>query len=355
MHKKIKDMHFDKNSIRLIKPDDWHCHFRENDSLLRTVPDAAQRFCRAIAMPNLATPITTLEQADNYKKSIIAQVPAQLNFTPLMTLYLTEHMPPDTIIEGKKSELITACKLYPAGATTGSESGIQSLEKIYPLLDAMQSVGMHLCIHGETIDPTHDIFDREKRFLMALKKIIENFPTLKITLEHISTKAAVEFVTQQNENLAATITPQHLLYNRNDIFHKGIRPHYYCLPILKRAEDQQALIQAATSGNAKFFLGTDSAPHTKDKKENACGCAGIYSSHAALEIYAEIFEAHDALEKFENFASVFGAEFYELPQNTQEITLTKNPWVIPNTLTFGNEPLIPMKAGETVSWQIKNR
>ncbi|MCX7121476.1 MAG: dihydroorotase [Gammaproteobacteria bacterium] len=340
------------NTITLIQPDDWHCHLRDDDYLARTVFDTAMQFKRAIIMPNLASPITSLSAANAYKSRIEKYIPAGCDFTPLMTLYLTETLSPEIINEC--SSIITACKYYPAGATTHSNAGIHDIKKIYPLLEQMQSVDMPLCIHGESIDRNADIFDREKLFLSeTLQHIIKDFPKLRVILEHISTKAAVDFVLQAPKNIAATITPHHLQYNRNDLFHHGIHPHYYCLPILKRAEDQQALIRAAISANPKFFLGTDSAPHAIEKKENACGCAGIYSAHAALGFYADIFEQHNALDKLENFASVFGAEFYQLPQNKSTITLIKEPYKIPEKLSFGNTQLIPMKAGETVSWKIQ--
>jgi len=305
-------------------------------------------------MPNLKPTITTIDQARDYHERILQHVPKNTDFQPLMTLYLTEKMPPDIFHNAKKSGIITAGKYYPAGATTNADSGITSIETIFPLLEAMQSVDMPLCIHGESITPGVDIFDREKTFLdESLKVIINHFPKLRVILEHISTKAAVDFISEAPKNIAATITPHHLHYNRNDLFHHGIHPHLFCMPILKRTDDQQALIQAAISGNPKFFLGTDSAPHTQKSKESPCGCAGVYSSHAALAFYAEIFEQHNALDKLENFASVFGAEFYQLPINQSKITLIKKPYKIADTLSFGETNLIPMKAGEIVSWQIQ--
>jgi len=338
-------------SITLTQPDDWHCHLRDDAYLARTVADTALQFKRALVMPNLHPPITTLDQAAAYKKRIEKNIPANIDFQPLMTLYLTESMSPDII--SKAFGVITACKYYPAGATTHSDSGVHHIKKIYPLLDQMQSVDMPLCVHGESIDPTVDIFDREKIFLTDLQTVQNDFPKLRIILEHVSTKAAVDFILQASKNIAATITPHHLHYNRNDLFHHGIRPHYFCMPILKRADDQRALIQAAISGNPKFFLGTDSAPHAVEKKESSCGCAGIYSAHAALAFYVDIFEKHHALDKFEKFSSVFGAEFYKLPINKNKITLIKKPLRIAETLPFGDSVVIPMMAGEILPWQIQ--
>lgn len=342
------------NELIITQPDDWHCHLRDDIYLARTVADTAQQFQRAIVMPNLKPPITTVLEATQYQQRIQHHIPSHLHFEPLMTLYLTEQLLPDEITKAKQSNVVFACKYYPAGATTNSAAGIQSLKNIYPLLEQMQLMDLPLCIHGESIAPHADVFDREKLFLEeTLKKIVTDFPTLRIILEHISTKAAVEFVMQAPKQVAATITPHHLHYNRNDIFQHGIRPHYYCLPILKRKEDQAALIEAAISGNPKFFLGTDSAPHAQNAKENACGCAGIYSAHAAVGLYAEIFEKHHALPRFEKFASVFGAQFYQLPINQNKITLIKKPYTVPQTVSFGTTQLIPMKSGETVAWQIQ--
>lgn len=342
------------NKISLIQPDDWHCHLRDDVYLERTVTDIAKQFKRVIVMPNLKPPITTVDQARDYRDRILQHLPKNTDFQPLMTLYLTEQMSPDLFQDAKKSGVITAGKYYPAGATTNAENGIASVEKIFPLLAAMQSVDLPLCIHGESITPSIDIFDREKQFLSeTLINITKNFPTLRIVLEHISTKAAVDFILSSRKNIAATITPHHLHYNRNDLFHHGIHPHLFCMPILKCRDDQLALIQAATSGNPKFFLGTDSAPHEQENKESSCGCAGIYSSHAAIELYADIFEKNNALNKLENFTSVFGAEFYQLPVNNNKITLIKKTHKIPEKLAFGKTHLIPMKAGEIVPWQIQ--
>ncbi|PIZ04725.1 MAG: dihydroorotase [Gammaproteobacteria bacterium CG_4_10_14_0_8_um_filter_38_16] len=341
------------NNLLITQPDDWHCHLRDDAFLKRTVADTARQFARAIVMPNLKLPITTIAQAHEYRSRIISNIPTGLQFEPLMTLYLTDTLSSDLFLDAKKSGIIVAAKYYPAGATTLSDSGILNIKTIYPLLEAMQSADLPLCIHGESIEKDVDIFDREKLFLTTLKTVLTDFPKLRIILEHISTSAAVEFIQAAPNNIAATITPHHLHYNRNDLFRGGIHPHYFCMPILKHTDDQQALIKAAISGNPKFFLGTDSAPHTRDQKEAACGCAGIYSAHAAIELYADIFERNHALNKLENFASVFGAAFYQLPINKNKITLIKKPWKIKDALSFGNTELIPMKAGEMLSWQIQ--
>lgn len=339
--------------ITLTKPDDWHCHFRDNEKLSRTVIDTSARFQRAIIMPNLSTPITTVPQAKKYLERIQKHIPKNISFQPLMTLYLHDEMDVQTIRDAKQSGFIVACKLYPAGATTHSKAGVTNLEKIYSVLEAMQKEELLLLLHGESIDPAIDIFDREKIFIeKQLKKLLKQFPNLRMVLEHISTKTAVEFVKQTPKTLAATITPHHLLLNRNDLLLGGIRPHYYCLPIVKRKEDQKALIEAATSGNPKFFLGTDSAPHAISQKENACGCAGIYSSHAAIELYAEIFEEHGVLNQLESFACLNGANFYRLPINKETITLVKESWKVPEKLSFGKESLIPLAAGKMLRWKI---
>lgn len=339
--------------ISLIRPDDWHCHLRDGDFLKRTVADTSRRFSRAIIMPNLPHPLTTLSQVQDYRQRILSHLPSLSDFTPLMTFYLNEDITQESLREAKSTKLVTACKLYPAGATTHSSSGVRKISQIYPLFECMQEIDLPLLIHGESIDTQVDIFDREEQFIDEdLQGIIKHFPGLRVVLEHISTKAAVDFVLESSANLAATITPHHLWFNRNTLLSGCIRPHYYCMPILKRQSDQIALIKAATSGNSKFFLGTDSAPHTQARKENACGCAGIYSAHAAIELYTHIFEQQQALHQLEKFASINGAGFYRLPINKTRITLNKTPWTIPATLSFGPENLIPMLAGETLSWQI---
>lgn len=339
--------------LTLIRPDDWHIHLRDGASLTRTVGDAAQQFARAIVMPNLVPPVMNTQQALAYKERILAARPAGNSFEPLMVLYLTDNTDPAEIAIAKAAG-VTACKLYPAGATTNSASGVTDLKKIYPVLEAMQEAGMHFLLHGEVTDSAIDIFDREKVFLdRTFSEVVKNFPALKMVLEHITTSDSAQFVAEAPANVGATITAHHLLYNRNHMLAGGIRPHYYCLPILKRGTHQQALIKAATSGSPKFFLGTDSAPHAKDKKEAACGCAGSYTAFAAIELYAEAFEDAGALDKLEAFASHFGADFYGLPRNTETITLIKQDWQVPDTLSLGDQPLVPLRAGETLRWQLK--
>ncbi len=348
------------NSITLIQPDDFHLHVREGDALKSVVPDTARQFARAIIMPNLADPITTVEQAQNYREEILASVTDidedsknGTDFEPLMTLYLTDKTTAETIVAAKASGIIHALKLYPAGATTNSDKGVTNLENIYPALEAMQETGIPLLVHGEVTDPEIDIFDRERVFIETiLEPLIKRFPTLKVVLEHITTSDAVEFVTNAPDTIAATITAHHLLMNRNTIFAGGIRPHHYCLPILKRETHRQALVKAATSGNPKFFLGTDSAPHTQGAKESACGCAGMYTAYHAMELYAEAFDNADALDKLEGFSSIFGAKFYGLPQNTNSITLNRESWQVPANLPLGKEQIIPLRAGEQCHWTL---
>lgn len=339
--------------MEIIQPDDWHCHLRDGDYLEHTVADEAARFARAIVMPNLMTPIKTVKDAQAYRGRILKHQPTDSDFEPLMTLYLTETTTPEMIEAAADSDIVFACKLYPAGATTHSDAGVVDLSTLNAVFSAMEKADLPLLIHGESIDPAVDVFDRETVFLeKQLAPLIKQFPFLRIVLEHISTKNSVEFVLAASDKVAATITAHHLLYDRNAIFKDGIRPHYYCLPILKRHEDQQGLRQAATSGHAKFFLGTDSAPHAKENKENDCGCAGIYTAHAAIELYAEVFEQENALDQLERFASINGANFYGLPVNTHKITLDKRSWKIPKYLPFGKEVLVPLRAGETIEWQI---
>ncbi|MCG9771217.1 dihydroorotase [Pseudoalteromonas piscicida] len=342
-----------KQTLTITRPDDWHVHLRDGDVLVDTVRDISRYMGRAIIMPNLVPPATCTETALAYRDRIMAANP-QGNFQPLMVLYLTDNTTPEEIKKAKATGHTVAAKLYPAGATTNSASGVTDIENVYPALEAMQEVGMLLLVHGEVTDSSIDIFDREKVFLETkLAKVVDNFPTLKIVLEHITTKDAVDFVNQAPDNVAATITAHHLLYNRNHMLAGGIRPHYYCLPILKRNTHQQALIEAATSGSKKFFLGTDSAPHAKDKKEAACGCAGAYTAHAAIELYAEAFEDANALDKLEGFASHFGPDFYDLPRNTDTITLTKSPWQVPDTYKLGEGTVVPIKAGSTIDWKVE--
>lgn len=338
-------------TLSITQPDDWHIHLRDGAVLPRTVADAASNFQRAIVMPNLVPPVMTTAQALDYRDRILAARPAGSEFEPLMVLYLTDNTDPAEIAHAKAAG-IHAAKLYPAGATTNSASGVTDIRKIYPVLNAMQEAGMLLLLHGEVTDAAIDIFDREKVYLeKILSGVIRDFPALRMVLEHITTADAAEFVTEAPANIAATITAHHLLYNRNHMLAGGIRPHYYCLPILKRNTHQQALIAAATSGNPKFFLGTDSAPHAQHKKETACGCAGCYTAYAAIELYAEAFEDAGALDKLEGFASHFGPDFYQLPRNTNTITLIKKEWTMPASLPWGDNQLIPLRAGEALRWQ----
>ncbi|WP_024598328.1 dihydroorotase [Pseudoalteromonas sp. TAE56] len=340
-------------TLTITRPDDWHVHLRDGDQLKDTVRDISRYMGRAVIMPNLVPPATCTDTALSYRERIMAAGP-QGAFEPLMVLYLTDKTTPDEIKKAKATGKIVAAKLYPAGATTNSDSGVTSVKNIYPVLKAMQEVGMLLLVHGEVTDSSIDIFDREKVFLETiLGDVVSDFPELKIVLEHITTKDAVEFVVNAPSNVAATITAHHLLYNRNHMLAGGIRPHYYCLPILKRNIHQQALMAAAISGNKKFFLGTDSAPHYKDKKEAACGCAGAYTAHAAIELYAEAFEDAGALDMLEGFASHFGPDFYELPRNADTITLQRKPWDVPASYTLGDSEVVPIKAEDTIDWSVK--
>lgn len=342
-----------KTTLTLTQPDDWHIHLRDGDALSRTANDAAKQFNRVIVMPNLVPPVTNAVEAETYRNRIIAAVDDNLSLDPLMVLYLTDLTTAATIEAAQASGLVYAAKLYPAGATTNSDSGVTNIKKIYPALEAMQRTGMVLAIHGEVTHSDVDIFDREALFIETiLKQVISDFPSLRIVFEHITTEQAVEFVKASSDNIVATITAHHLLYNRNDMLAGGIRPHYYCLPILKRQSHQQALLEAATSGNKKFFLGTDSAPHTQNNKESACGCAGAYTAHAAIELYAEAFESMNALDKLEGFASFYGADFYRLPRNTGTITLEKLNWQVPSHLPMADDQLIPLRAGQNVLWRL---
>ncbi len=317
------------------------------------LPDTARRFARAIVMPNLKPPITTAEMALAYRGHILAAVPPGMRFEPLMTLYLTDNTAPSEIFEGRRNGTIHGVKYYPAGATTNSAAGVTDIARCYETLAVMEEVGMPLLVHGEVTDPAVDVFDREKSFLdRVLTPLTQRFPLLRIVFEHITTREAVEFVTGAEAHIAATITAHHLLLNRNAIFEGGIRPHHYCLPVLKREIHRQKLLEAATSGNPKFFLGTDSAPHARSAKESTCGCAGVYTAHAAIELYAEAFEQAGALDKLEAFASFHGADFYKLPRNKDSITLKKESWSVPSQLGFGNETLVPLRAGESLAWKL---
>ncbi|MGI2027002.1 dihydroorotase [Endozoicomonas acroporae] len=341
--------------LTITRPDDWHLHLRDGNVLTETVAATARTFGRAIIMPNLVPPVTDADLASQYKARILEQVSADSAFQPLMTLYLTDKTSPETILNAHQRGDVVALKLYPAGATTHSDAGVTRLENIYGALEAMAECDLPLLVHGEVTDADIDIFDREKTFIdRHLVKLVEHFPTLKIIMEHITTADAARFVSEGGENLAATITAHHLLYNRNHMLVGGIKPHYYCLPILKRNRHQQALLEAAVSGNRRFFLGTDSAPHAIGAKESPCGCAGCYTAPAAIELYAEAFEMMGALDKLEAFASFNGPDFYGLPRNHDTITLMKEDWVMPESIAFGDNRVKPLRAGETVSWRLKS-
>ena len=335
--------------IEIRRPDDWHLHLRDGAAMAAVLPFTAERVARALVMPNLKPPVTTAGAAIAYRERILAALPAGSNFSPLMTLYLTDRTDPSDIDEALKAQWVKACKLYPAGATTYSDSGVTDIRRIDDVLARMSETGMPLLVHGEVTARHIDVFDRESRFIdEVLKPTIDRFPKLRVVFEHITTARAVEFVRESRDGVAATITPQHLLHNRNAIFEGGIRPHYYCLPILKTEPDREALIAAATSGNPRYFLGTDSAPHAKATKENACGCAGMFSAHAGIELYAEAFESVGKLDKLEGFASDFGADFYGLPRNTARIRLARREWRPP--ANYGE--FVPMRANEPINWQL---
>lgn len=341
------------NQIQITRPDDWHVHLRDGDMLNQVAPHTAKQFARAIVMPNLQPPVTTVKQAVEYVDRIVTAI-GDSDFEPLMTLYLTDNTSAEEIIMAEKSCFVKAVKYYPAGATTNSSSGVSDIRKCDDALAAMQDAGLPLLIHGEVTDPDIDVFDREKAFIdQIMMPLMNRYPRLKIVFEHITTADAVDFVLNTGHTIGATITPHHLLLNRNAMFRGGLRPHNYCLPVLKREQHRQALLLAASSGNKKFFLGTDSAPHTTDKKENSCGCAGIFSAHAAIELYATAFEEQNALDKLEAFASFNGPDFYSLPRNTETITLEKSPWQVPENYTLADgTSLIPMMAGETINWKL---
>ncbi|SEK64928.1 dihydroorotase [Atopomonas hussainii] len=339
--------------LTLVRPDDWHIHLRDGAALQQTVADVARTFGRAIIMPNLVPPVKNAAQAGEYRERILAQRPAGSAFEPLMVLYLTDQTSPDDIRAAKACGYVYAAKLYPAGATTNSDSGVTLIDNIFAVLETMAEVGLPLLVHGEVTTADIDVFDREKVFIdLHLRRVIERFPTLKVVFEHITTADAVAFVREAPANVGATITAHHLLYNRNHMLVGGIRPHFFCLPILKRNTHQQALLEAATSGNPKFFLGTDSAPHAKHAKEAACGCAGCYTAYAAIELYAEAFEQMNALDKLEGFASFFGPDFYGLPRHSDTITLVREDWQAPASLPFGDQQVIPLRAGETLRWKL---
>ena len=342
-------------TLTLTRPDDWHLHLRDGPYLATTVAHSARQFGRAIVMPNLKPPVATTAQAEAYRTRILDAVPDSTHFQALMTLYLTDNTSPEEIRRAKLSGIIHGVKLYPAGATTNSDAGVTRLEHTYPALEAMQEAGLPLLVHGEVTDPAADIFDRERLFIeRQLAPLMARFPGLRIVFEHITGAESVDFVMAAPPHIAATITAHHLLLNRNDMLVGGIRPHHYCLPVLKRETDRSALLRAATSGNPKFFLGTDSAPHARSAKETACGCAGIYTAHAAMEFYAEAFEAAGALDKLEGFAAFYGADFYGLPRNTETVTLIKQAQVIDTSFPFGTDTIVPLRAGGTLAWRMQD-
>lgn len=343
----------DPDQINITQPDDWHLHVRDGAVLADVLPHTAQRFARAIIMPNLKPPVATVEAAQRYRNRILEALPEGLTLEPLMTLYLTPQTSPEEIHRAKESGIVYGVKLYPAGATTHSEAGIRHLHAVRPVLEAMAELGLPLLVHGEVTDPGVDVFDRERVFIERhLLPLTESLPSLRVVLEHITTKEAVAFVTQAHRGVAATVTPQHLLMNRNELFRGGIRPHHYCLPVLKREIHRETLLAAVSTGNAKFFLGTDSAPHARGSKETGCGCAGIYSAHAAIELYAEAFEEAGAIDKLEGFASFHGPDFYGLPRNRGHITLVRREWPVPDEYPLAGQTVVPLRAGENVRWQL---
>lgn len=340
--------------ITITRPDDWHLHVRDGAALASVLPHTAAQFARAIIMPNLKPPVTTTEQAAAYRERIIAALPAGMSFEPLMTLYLTNNTPPDEIRRAKDSGFVHAVKLYPAGATTNSDAGVTDLKNCYKTLETMQEVGMPFLVHGEVTDPEIDLFDREAVFIdRVMQPLRKDMPELKVVFEHITTSDAAAYVAESGGPIAATITPHHLLYNRNEIFKGGIRPHYYCLPVLKRETHRQALVKAAISGSKRFFLGTDSAPHAKGLKEHACGCAGCYTALHAMELYAQAFEQAGALDQLEAFASFNGPDFYQLPRNSGSITLVREDWQMPAELPFADTTIVPLNSGETLHWKMR--
>ncbi len=340
--------------ITLVRPDDWHLHLRDGEAMAAVLPDTARRFARAIVMPNLDPPVRTTREALAYRERILAALPAGARFEPLMTLYLTDDTPAEEIASARRSGRVHGVKYYPAGATTHSEAGVTRLSRCFHAIERMAEVGLPLLVHGEVTDPEVDVFDREKAFLEeVLGPLVARFPALRVVLEHITTRDAAQFVEVTGPNIAATITAHHLLMNRNALFLGGVRPHHYCLPVLKREEHREALIEAATSGNPKYFLGTDSAPHSRRAKEAACGCAGVYTAHAGIEFYAIAFEEAGALDKLEGFASRFGPQFYRLAPNQDTITLVREAWTAPASIAFGpGEELIPLRAGEPIPWKL---
>ncbi|WP_283147532.1 dihydroorotase [Silvimonas soli] len=340
-------------TITITRPDDWHLHLRDDALMAAVLPHTAREFARAIVMPNLKPPVTTTELAAAYRARILAALPVGLDFEPLMTLYLTDRTDAAEVARAKASGFVHGIKLYPAGATTNSDSGVTSFEKVMPALEKMAELGLPLLVHGEVTDQSVDVFDREAVFIETiLAPLLQRLPELRVVLEHITTQQAAEFVASSSANVAATVTAHHLLMNRNAMFTGGIRPHHYCLPVLKRELHREALVRAVTSGSNKFFLGTDSAPHARHTKENACGCAGMYTAHAALPLYAEVFDRAGALDKFEAFASFNGPDFYRLPRNSGSVTLTKTAWTVPSEYPFGENTVVPLRAGEQIDWTL---
>ncbi len=340
--------------LTIRRPDDWHLHLRDGEALAAVLPHTVRRFARAVIMPNLTPPVTTTAAALAYRQRISSQLPTGAQFTPLMTLYLTDTMLPEEIDRAAASGIVVGCKLYPAGATTHSAAGVTDVRRLDAVLERMSERGLVLQVHGEVTDPSVDVFDREARYIeQVLAPLVARWPRLRVVFEHVTSRAAVDFVCGARQGIGATITPQHLLLNRNALFQGGLRPHHYCLPVLKRESDRQALLGIVARGDPRFFLGTDSAPHSRRAKEAACGCAGIFSAHAAIELYAEVFEQLGALSRLEDFASNFGADFYRLPRNQDSITLERRPWTAPTRLPFGSEELVPFRAGESVAWALR--
>jgi dihydroorotase len=339
--------------LLLPRPDDWHLHLRDGAALRAVLPFTAARFARAIVMPNLDPPVTSTALALAYRERIVGALPVGMRFQPLMTLYLTDHTSSAEIERAHASGAIYGCKLYPAGATTHSEAGVTDIARLAPALEAMMRLDLPLLVHGEVSDARVDIFEREAQFIeQILAPLVERYPRLRVVLEHVSSAAGAQFVCAARAGVAATITPQHLMLNRNALFSGGLRPHHYCLPVLKSERDRRSIVEVVASGNARFFLGTDSAPHARHSKESACGCAGIFSAHAAIELYAELFEAEGMLSRLPAFASEFGPDFYRLPRNTEQITLVKEPWSVPSAYPFGEAQIVPLRAGETIGWRL---
>jgi dihydroorotase len=343
-------------SLELLRPDDWHVHLRDGAALADTVPHTARQFARALVMPNLKPPMTDTAGLEGYRARILAAVPAGSTFEPQMTLYLTDATSSDEIRRAAATGFVVGAKLYPAGATTHSDAGVTSIDRVWGALESLADCGLVLQVHGEVTDPQVDVFDREARFIdEVLARIVARIPALRVVFEHVTTAAAVDFVRSARAGVAATITPQHLLYNRNALFDGGVRPHHYCLPVLKRERDREALLAAATGDDGRFFLGTDSAPHARHAKEAACGCAGIFSAHAALELYAEAFATAGRLDRLEGFASLHGADFYRKPRNTERVVLRREPWTVPERYAFGGSEVVPLRAGQTLGWRLVPR